>query len=138
MTVLQARPDPPPGPEGAACAEPSWVDDLATGRGPSWLDAWLARHAVRVVGWRRRIHAHPELARAELKTTALVAEELIRAGQQLRLQPGSDQLLGDQCGGAEFGAGQLGVGVDPPPPSHDPDCVPGEPAIQPGGPPAGG
>ena len=101
MTVLQSRPDPMPRPDGVACAEPSWVDDLATGRGPSWLDGWLSRHAVRVVGWRRRIHAHPELARAELKTTALVAEELIRAGLQPRLLPGTGLLCdigsGERC-----------------------------------------
>jgi amidohydrolase len=101
VTVLQSRPDPPPGPEGAACVDPSWVDDLATGRGPSWLDGWLARHAVRVVGWRRRIHAHPELARAEHVTTALVAEELIRAGLQPQLLPGTGLLCdigsGERC-----------------------------------------
>ena len=101
MTVLQSRPDPMPRPDGVACAEPSWVDDLATGRGPSWLDGWLSRHAVRVVGWRRRIHAHPELARAELKTTALVAEELIRAGLRPRLLPGTGLLCdigsGERC-----------------------------------------
>jgi amidohydrolase len=101
VTVLQSRPDPLPGPEGAACLEPSWVDDPAAGRGPSWLDGWLSRNTARMVGWRRSIHAHPELARAEHGTTALVAEELTRAGLRPRLLPGTGLLCdigsGERC-----------------------------------------
>lgn len=98
MTVLESRPE---NLLGAAAASSS-VDDLAAGRGPSWLDGWLAVNAPRVVGWRRRIHAHPELARAEHLTTALVTDELRLAGLRPRRLPNGTGLLcdvgsGDRC-----------------------------------------
>ena len=39
--------------------------DFGAGSGPAWLDAWLAPHAGELVGWRRSLHAVPELGRAE-------------------------------------------------------------------------
>ena len=42
-----------------------------------------------IVGIRRDIHAHPELARTEIRTTALVAERLAAEGLTPRLLPGS-------------------------------------------------
>ena len=71
MTLLQTRPDGP---------LPRAVADLGSGTGPQWLDAWLGEHAGDVVGWRRAIHAHPELARSEHATTALCARVLESAG----------------------------------------------------------
>ncbi|MDQ3154212.1 MAG: amidohydrolase [Actinomycetota bacterium] len=65
----------------------SRVDDLGAGHGPSWLDSWLAEHAPRVVGWRRAIHAHPELAWSEHDTTSLVASVLEEEGLEPRLLP---------------------------------------------------
>ncbi|MPZ66694.1 MAG: amidohydrolase [Pseudonocardiaceae bacterium] len=80
----------------------SSVDDIAAGRGPSWLDSWLESNGAHVVAWRRHIHAHPELGRTEHATTALVADELARAGLRPRLLPGGTGLscdigTGDRC-----------------------------------------
>ncbi|HEY2222022.1 amidohydrolase [Actinomycetospora sp.] len=81
MTLLQTRPDGPTSRESVA--------DLGSGTGPQWLDAWLAEHAGDVLGWRRTIHAHPELARSEHATTALCARVLESAGLSPRLLPGT-------------------------------------------------
>jgi amidohydrolase len=61
------------------------VNDIAAGRGPAWLDAWLERHSSDVVLWRRQVHANPELAYCEYATTALVAQELTAAGLSPRV-----------------------------------------------------
>ena len=53
--------------------------DFGAGSGPAWLDAWLAAHAGELVGWRRSLHAVPELGRAERRTTAFVAAALMAA-----------------------------------------------------------
>jgi amidohydrolase len=47
--------------------------DIASGRGPTWLDEWLSKHGTHLVTWRRHVHAHPELAYTEHATTALIA-----------------------------------------------------------------
>ncbi|MGH3913516.1 MAG: amidohydrolase [Pseudonocardiaceae bacterium] len=69
--------------------------DLAAGRGPSWLDAWLLRNSAKVVSWRRQIHAHPELAYHEHATTALVVSQLVAAGLYPKLLPGGTGLVCD-------------------------------------------
>ena len=71
------------------------VPDLGAGTGPAWLDGWLAAHAQDVVGWRRAVHALPELGRAERRTTALVASELLAAGLEPRTLPGGAGLVCD-------------------------------------------
>jgi len=71
------------------------VPDLGAGTGPAWLDGWLAAHAQDVVGWRRAVHALPELGRAERRTTALVARELLAAGLEPRTLPGGAGLVCD-------------------------------------------
>ena len=63
------------------------VDDIGVGRGPSWLDDWLARNAADVVAWYRHLHAYPELSRQEYNTTELVATLLSSAGLRPRLMP---------------------------------------------------
>jgi amidohydrolase len=78
------------------------VVDLGAGSGPAWLDSWLARHRSDVVAWRRALHAEPELARAEHRTTAVVAHILTAAGLEPRTLPGGTGLVcdvgrGDQC-----------------------------------------
>ncbi|MDQ4119055.1 MAG: amidohydrolase [Actinomycetota bacterium] len=71
------------------------VVDLGAGTGPAWLDSWLAENRGRVVGWRRAIHAQPELARCEELTTKRVSETLLRAGLEPRTLPGGTGLVCD-------------------------------------------
>jgi amidohydrolase len=78
------------------------VADLGSGSGPTWLDAWLSAHRNDIVAWRRTLHAHPELGRAEHRTTALVARELMAVGLEPRTLPGGTGLVcdvgyGDRC-----------------------------------------
>ncbi len=88
VTLLEAHPDiVPPGDRA--------VVDLGAGSGPSWLDTWLRRHRTEVVGWRRSLHTVPELARAEHRTTAFVAHELMAAGFEPRTIPGGTGLVCD-------------------------------------------
>jgi amidohydrolase len=86
MTVLDAHHDllPPAAPE-----------DIGSGTGPQWLDGWLAAHGGDVVGWRRHLHATPELGRQELRTTAFVASTLLAAGLEPRTLPGGTGLVCD-------------------------------------------
>ncbi len=65
----------------------SIVEDLGAGRGPSWLDAWLGDNADAVVGWRRHIHAHPELHRHEHATTEYIVHVLRGAGLAPKVLP---------------------------------------------------
>ncbi|MFR9731091.1 amidohydrolase [Saccharopolyspora sp. MS10] len=71
------------------------LEDLGAGRGPAWLDAWIAANAGNVLAWRRHIHQHPELSRAEHGTTAFLAERLTEAGLTPRVLPGGTGLLCD-------------------------------------------
>jgi amidohydrolase len=57
-------------------------DDLAAA-----LDAFLARQETELIEFRRDLHAHPEPAHAEHRTTQLVAERLAGAGLHPVLQP---------------------------------------------------
>ena len=43
------------------------VEDIGAGRGPSWLDGWLAGSIGDIVAWYRHIHANPELSRQEFQ-----------------------------------------------------------------------
>lgn len=119
MTVVDSRPDLPEGvgSTGAGHEEPegrhgvlltddgvsmSVVDDLGAGRGPSWLDGWLAANAGDLIAWRRHIHANPELSRQEFATTDLVAGLLRSVGLRPWVLPGGSGLLcdigaGDTC-----------------------------------------
>lgn len=78
------------------------VDDIGAGRGPSWLDGWLAGNLGDVVAWYRHIHAHPELSRQEFQTTRLLATMLSSAGLQPVIGPTGTGLMcdvgtGDRC-----------------------------------------
>ncbi|MFD1151755.1 amidohydrolase [Saccharothrix hoggarensis] len=59
-------------PLGSAVEDLVPVADPAAGRGPRWLDDWLAANLTRVMSWRRTLHANPELMRRETRTTEMV------------------------------------------------------------------
>ncbi len=59
------------------------------------LDAFLARHETELIGFRRDLHAHPEPAYAEHRTTRLVAGRLAEAGLRPVLLPESTGLYAD-------------------------------------------
>lgn len=56
------------------------VNAAAVPAGSPVVDGWLAAHGADLVRWRRHIHAHPELARREFKTTEFVAKMLAELG----------------------------------------------------------
>lgn len=58
-------------------------------------DAWIDAHGADLVAWRRRIHAHPELARQEFATTAFVVETLRTAGLSPTVLPGGTGVVCD-------------------------------------------
>ncbi len=100
MTVLDSGLELPadggPGvPDGLGGVSIAGVDDIGAGRGPAWLDDWLKRNAVEVVGWRRDIHAHPELSRNEHRTTRLIFDLLHSVGLKPRILPGGTGLICD-------------------------------------------
>jgi amidohydrolase len=66
------------------------ADDLTVA-----LDAFLARHETDLIGFRRDLHAHPELGYAEQRTTRLVAERLSAAGLRPVLLPETTGLYAD-------------------------------------------
>ena len=65
-------------------------DDLAAA-----LDVFMARHDKELIELRRDLHAHPEPAYAERRTTQVVAERLARAGLRPVLFPGATGLQVD-------------------------------------------
>jgi amidohydrolase len=80
------------------------VEDIGVGRGPGWLDDWLARNAADVVAWYRHLHAYPELSRQEYNTTELVATLLSQAGLHPKVMDTGTGLIcdigeGDRCVG---------------------------------------
>ena len=107
MTVLDSRPELPMEGDGRRHDEKSDVlitdsgvsmsdvADLGAGRGPAWLDEWLASGAADVVAWRRHLHAHPELSRQEHDTTELVAGVLRSVGLHPKVLPGGTGLICD-------------------------------------------
>jgi amidohydrolase len=69
---------------------------------PEWMSGALEGVVDRMVGLRRDIHAHPELAWREVRTSALVTDELVRAGLSPSPLPGGTGLVCDIVG-AEAG-----------------------------------
>lgn len=53
------------------------------------VEQWWAAHREEVIGWRRHLHAHPELSHAEFATTEFIAETLRSYGLQPRLLHGT-------------------------------------------------
>lgn len=79
--------------------------DLGAGRGPGWLDGYLAAGLPALVAIRRDIHAHPELARTESATTGLILRSLAKAGISGTLLPGGTGVV------AEVGTGDRVVAL---------------------------
>jgi amidohydrolase len=117
VTVLDSRPELPMEGDGRRHDEESDVlitdsgvsmsdvADLGAGRGPGWLDEWLASGAADVVAWRRHLHAHPEVSRQEHDTTELIAEVLRSVGLHPKVLPGGTGLICD------IGAGERCVAL---------------------------
>jgi len=107
VTVLDSRPELPREGGGRRHEEGSDVlitdsgvsmsdvADLGAGRGPAWLDEWLASGAADVVAWRRHLHAHPEVSRQEHDTTELLAGVLRSVGLHPAALPGGTGLICD-------------------------------------------
>jgi amidohydrolase len=60
-----------------------------------YTEHWLAAHHDDLAGWRRHIHAHPELGRQEFATTQFVASHLADAGLNPKVLPGGTGLTCD-------------------------------------------
>jgi amidohydrolase len=58
-------------------------------------ESWLAAHYDDLIGWRRHIHAHPELGRQEFTTTQFVATVLADAGLNPKVLPAGTGLTCD-------------------------------------------
>jgi len=56
---------------------------------------WLAEHGPELIGYRRELHAHPELSRAEHRTTAWLAQRLSAAGLVPEVLAGGTGLVCD-------------------------------------------
>ena len=61
----------------------------------AYLDDFLDGHEEELVAFRRNIHSHPELSRAEFQTTSLVAQRLEVAGLTPRVMPQGTGLVCD-------------------------------------------
>ena len=74
-------------------AAPYHADDaVPSGSAPVELSE---KRVAELIEFRRDLHAHPELARQELRTTAMVAERLRAAGLEPRVQPSGTGLVCD-------------------------------------------
>jgi len=74
-------------------AAPYHADDaVPSGSAPIELSE---QRVAELIEFRRDLHAHPELARQELRTTAMVAERLRAAGLEPRVMPSGTGLICD-------------------------------------------
>src|SRR6478752_7315409 len=62
---------------------------------PVDLDEFLAGHKQELIEFRRDLHAHPEIAHAERRTTAKVAQRLMAAGLRPRIMSSGTGLWAD-------------------------------------------
>jgi amidohydrolase len=62
---------------------------------PADLDEFVAGHAQELIEFRRDLHAHPEIAHAERRTTAKVAQRLMAAGLRPRIMSSGTGLWAD-------------------------------------------
>ncbi|MFI5777365.1 M20 family metallopeptidase [Nocardia sp. NPDC051570] len=59
------------------------------------VDAWLNEHSEDLIGWRRHIHANPELSRTEFATTEFLESWLVKAGLEPQKLPTGAGLICD-------------------------------------------
>ncbi len=57
------------------------------------VDGWVEAHAAQLIATRRHLHAHPELAYAEVETTAYLEQRLREAGLDPRRLPSGTGLV---------------------------------------------
>lgn len=95
------------------------VDDTGDARGAGDDAEVLARLATSAAALRRELieirrdlHAHPELARTELRTTAVVADRLREAGLSPRLLPGSGLVCDIGPGSTDSGRLRVALRAD--------------------------
>src|SRR5262249_58071974 len=85
---------------------------------PMDLDEFLGGHAQELIEFRRDLHAHPEIAHAERRTTAKVAQRLMAAGLRPRIMSSGTGLWADVgTGGGPLVA--LRAGLDAPAIPHE-------------------
>ncbi|GGM01919.1 amidohydrolase [Nakamurella endophytica] len=78
-----------------ASSHPDVPADPGAGRGPVWLDGFLAAELPALVALRRDVHAHPEVSRAESATSALILRTLARYGIRGTVLPGGTGVVAD-------------------------------------------
>ncbi len=91
--------------------ETSPTSDTATQPGGvlEMIHARVDEVAEELVALRRSLHAHPELSRAEVRTTRLLAARLREAGLTPRLLPGTGLLCDIWPDAAESGSGTMPI-----------------------------
>ncbi|MEJ7649028.1 MAG: amidohydrolase [Nakamurella sp.] len=86
--------------------------DPGRGRGPDWLDDFLDRRLPELIAIRRDIHAHPELSRAERRTTAVLAATLEGAGLPAHILPTGTGVTSDLGTGSGTGGSLIALRAD--------------------------
>ena len=51
------------------------------------IDSWFTAHRDGIIGWRRHLHANPEVSHHEVETTAFIAQTLRDHGLEPHLFP---------------------------------------------------
>ncbi len=85
------------GPETAACVNAHSTANATPAKvsGRDVVASWLSEHTEDLIGWRRHIHANPELSRTEFGTTEFLESWLVKAGLEPRKLPNGTGLLVD-------------------------------------------
>lgn len=76
------------------------------------LETWFDRHGAEIVAWRRDLHAHPELAFEEHRTSAFVAERLRDWGLEVHTGIAGTGVVGVLRGAGGPDAPALGLRAD--------------------------
>ncbi|WP_324831552.1 amidohydrolase [Pseudomonas saxonica] len=73
--------------------------NLAQAANLNWVDPAVAQVNQEVIDWRHTLHQNPELGNMEVKTAALVADQLKALGIEVRTQVGKTGVVGVLKGG---------------------------------------